>query len=81
MRQDPPAEDIDDGGQIDEAARHGNVGDVRRPDLIGPFDLHPAQKIRIDLVTRRGFAGVRTAVDRRYSHAIHQARHMAPPDR
>ena len=63
MRENPPAEHVDDRRQVDEATRHWDVGDVHRPHLIGPLDLHPAQQIRVDLVAGRGFAGVRTAID------------------
>ena len=63
MRENPPAEHVDDRRQEDEATRHWDVGDVHRPHLIGPFDLHPAQQIRVDLVAGRGFAGVRAAID------------------
>ena len=72
---------VDDRRQVDEAARHRDVGDVHRPDLVGPLDLHPAQEIGIDLVARRGFAGVRAAVDRLDPHALHQRRDMAAADR
>ena len=41
---------VHDGGEIDEASRHGNVGGVQRPDLIGPADRHLAQQVGIDLV-------------------------------
>ena len=34
--QSPPAEPVYDGGKIDKAAGHRDVGDVHRPDLIGP---------------------------------------------
>ena len=81
MRQDPPAEHVDDGGEIDEATRHRKVGDVHRPHMIGALDLFPAQEIGINLVTRRWLAGVRPAIDRLDSHALHQRRHMATADR
>ncbi|MEY3937568.1 MAG: hypothetical protein RL659_409, partial [Pseudomonadota bacterium] len=29
---------VHDGGEIDEASRHGNVGGIQRPDLIGLAD-------------------------------------------
>ena len=44
MREHPPAEPVDDGGQIDEAARHRDVGDVHRPDLVGPLDRQPRSR-------------------------------------
>src|SRR3954462_8283343 len=52
--QDPAAEPVDDGGQVDEATRHRNVGDVHGPDLGGSINRQPAQEIRVDLVPRRG---------------------------
>src|SRR4051794_24438824 len=39
--QNPPAEPVHDGGQVDEAACQGHVGDVHGPDLIGAVDRHP----------------------------------------
>jgi hypothetical protein len=42
--QDPAAEPVDHGGEIDEAARHRDVGDVHRPNLIRPFDRYRAQR-------------------------------------
>jgi hypothetical protein len=80
MRQNPPARDVDHGGEINEAARHRNVGDVHRPHMIGALDLLSPQQIRINLVTRRRLAGVRAAIDRLDPHALHQRRHMPPPD-
>jgi hypothetical protein len=46
----PPSQDsarkpVHDGGEIDEAARHRDVGDVRGPDLIGPIYGEAAQQI------------------------------------
>ena len=54
MGQHASAEDIDDRRQIDEAAPHRDVADVRRPDLVRSFDLHPAQQVVIDLVAGAG---------------------------
>src|SRR5262245_24868129 len=36
--QDPAREPVHDRGEIDEAALHPDVGDIRRPDLIRPID-------------------------------------------
>jgi hypothetical protein len=41
---------IEHDGEIDEAVRHRDIGDVHGPDLVRPRDLHAAQQIRIDLV-------------------------------
>ena len=32
--KNPAAEPVDNGGEIDESARHRDVGDVHRPDLV-----------------------------------------------
>jgi hypothetical protein len=53
-RQYATAEPIEHDGQIDEAARHRDVRDVHRPDLVRPGDLHPAQQVRVDLVAGLG---------------------------
>jgi hypothetical protein len=36
-------EPVHDGDQIEEAAAHGQVGDVGAPNLIGPFHAQPAK--------------------------------------
>src|SRR6267154_1750640 len=41
---------VEHDGEIDEAARHRDVGDVHSPDLVRTRDLRAAQQIRIDLV-------------------------------
>ena len=53
--QNPPAEPVDDGGEIDEAARHRNVGYVHGPDLVGTRRRQIAQQIRIILCPGAGF--------------------------
>src|ERR1700712_3048815 len=78
--QDPAAEPVDDGGEVDEAAGHRNVGDVHGPDLIGPINRQAAQQIRVDLVPRRWFRGVWLAVERLDVQALHQRRDMAAAD-
>src|SRR3712207_7294500 len=44
--EDLAAEPVDDGGEVDEAARHRHVGDVHRPDLVGPGDGHVPEQVR-----------------------------------
>ncbi len=39
MGQHATAVPVQDGGQVDEAARHRDVRDVHRPDLVGAVDL------------------------------------------
>src|SRR5271157_1788869 len=77
MGEHAPSEPVDDGDEMDEAARHRDIGDVRRPDSIGPLDLHAAQQIGVNLVAGRGFRGVAAPIDRLDPHALHQRRHMS----
>src|SRR3974377_2353032 len=81
MRKNPPARPVDDRREIDEALRHRNVGYVHRPDMVGLFDLQLAQEIGINLVSRRGLAGVRAPIDRLDPHALHQCHDMAAANR
>lgn len=78
--QHPAAEPVDHGREIDEASRHGDIGDVDRPDLVRPRDRQLAQEIRVDLVPWRRLRGVRAPIDRRDPHALHQCRDVQPPD-
>ena len=70
--QHVPAVPVHDGHQVQEALRHGDVGDVRGPDLVDPINLHSLQQIGKDPVSRRWFAGVGTPVDRFQTHQPHQ---------
>ena len=71
-RQHPPREPVEHGGEIDKAFRHRNIRDVHRPDLVGPHDLHAAQEIRVDRVSRLWLRRARTAAERLYPHPLHQ---------
>src|SRR6266700_3202625 len=66
--------------QIDEATRHRDVGDVHRPHLVRPRDLHPAQQIRVDLVAGLGLRRARTAIEDLYPHPPHQRFDMPTAD-
>lgn len=66
------AEPIHHGHQIDEAAPHRNVGDVRRPDLIRPVDAQVPQQIRIDVTARCLLAGVGFPVEGFDAHLGHE---------
>src|SRR6478736_5370242 len=79
-RQHATAEPVEHDSQIDEAARHRDVGDVHRPHLVWPRDLDAAQQIRIDLVSRLGLRRARTAIERLYPHPPHQRLHMTAAD-
>src|SRR3954454_19014598 len=61
--QNPPAEPVDHGGEVDETTRHRNVSNIHCPDLVGTRDWKIAQEIRIDLVPRRRLGSVGLAVN------------------
>ena len=63
---------VHDGGEIDEASRHRNVGGVQRPDLIGTADDHLAQQVGIDLVLPMPLTGARLRAQGLDAHAQHQ---------
>jgi len=81
-RQDktPACCPIEHDGEINEAARHRNVGDVHRPDLVRPCDLHAAEQIRIDLVAGSGFVVRGRPVECFYPHPPHQRLYMPAAD-
>src|SRR6202163_2665270 len=79
-RQNTTCRPVQHHGEIDEATRHRDVRDVHGPDLVRPRDLHAAQQIRIDLVTRLGLRGARTAIERLYPHPLHERLHMPAAD-
>ena len=54
---------VHDGHQVQEAFLDGNVGYVRAPDLIGPLDGEPLQKIGINPVLGMPGGGPRRLVD------------------
>ena len=64
--------------QIDEAPCHRNVGDIRRPDVIGATDRQIPKEIGRDGVGRLPVARARLAIQSLKAHASHQGRHMSP---
>src|ERR1035441_1646235 len=75
--QHAAAKPVDDRSQIDEAMRHGDIGNVHCPNLIGPRDRESAQQVEINPVPWRGFGGVRSAIESLDAHAPHQCAHVA----
>ena len=59
----------------------GTISLGRRADLVRPFNRHPAQQIRIDLVSQRGFARLRAALKRLDAHALHHRGDATPANR
>lgn len=49
-RQNSPAKPVNNSVEMDEAARHGDIGQVPCPHLIGPGDRQLAQEVRINFV-------------------------------
>src|SRR6266478_2844267 len=50
---------VHDRDQIQETLGHRDIGDVRAPNLVDPFDRQPTEQIGIDLVRGRWLARVR----------------------
>lgn len=71
-RQNPPAEPVHDGAEIDKATRHQDVGYVHCPDLVGPGDRQLSQEVGIDFVRWHWLRGVRAAIDCLNAHFFHQ---------
>jgi len=61
-------------------AGHGDVGDIRRPDLVGAVNGHPAQHIGINRVPGLPPAGAGFWGQRFDSHEAHQSTHAVSPD-
>ncbi len=79
-RQHPTGRSVEDNSQVHEAPRHRDVDDVHRPDLVRARDLHAAQQIWIDLVSRLGLGGGRPAVERLYPQPPHERFDMPAAD-
>ena len=79
--QNPATEPVDNGTEIDEAACHRDIGDVHRPDLIGPGDRHRAEQIWVNLVAQGRLRGVGPAIDRLDAHAPHRRGDMLATNR
>src|SRR5271170_5492068 len=74
------ASPIDDRHQIEMTARHRNIGDVGRPDVVRLGDRHAAQKIGIYLVSRRALARAGTRNQSLDPHHAHQPLHALAID-
>ena len=55
------------------ALAHRQIGDVGAPDLVGPVNPQPAQKVGVGLVPLGGLAGIGLLVDRHQAHKAHQS--------
>ena len=66
---------VHDPHQVQESPGHGQIGDVRRPHLVGPGDPGAPQQVGIDPLLRRRPAGARLPVDGPQPHDPHQPLH------
>ena len=69
---------VHDRHEVQEAAFHWDVRDIRTPHLVRPGDGYVSEQIRIHLVLGMRLACSRLPVDRHQSHLPHQAPHALP---
>ena len=79
-RQNRPASPVDDHHQIEEAARHRDVGHVGRPHVVRLDNLQAAQQVGVYLVPGRGFARAGARNQRLDPHHPHQPPHPLAVD-
>ncbi len=66
---------VNNGDKIHKPPGHGDIGYIRRPDLVGPCYLHTVKQVGVYLVPRPRLARPGTPVDGFEPHQTHQ-----PPD-
>ena len=66
------------GGSLVVIDGHRQIGDVGRPDLVGPGDPGVPRQLGIDPLLRRRLAGAGTPVDGPQPHGSHQPLHPLP---
>jgi hypothetical protein len=71
-RQHRTAHPVHDDHQIEKALGHRDIGEIRTPHLVDPFDREAAEEVRVDLVRHCWFARVRALVDRYQPEQPHQ---------
>ena len=76
--QDLPACPVHDCREVAEPLRHGDVGYVRAPDVVGLCDIKPVEKIGIDPVSRMGLRKAGFFVDRLDTHLPHEGPDVDP---
>ncbi|KFB76002.1 MAG: hypothetical protein AW06_002927 [Candidatus Accumulibacter cognatus] len=77
--KDPPREPVDHGEQVEKASAHRDVGDVRRPRLIGPLDREAAQEVGMDFIPPLPTRGVGLPIEGFDPHARHQGADVLAP--
>jgi len=68
-----PAEPVEDGDQIHEPLDHGQIGNIRTPDLIGMAHGHAAEQIGIDPMPWTPNRRSRLGINRLQPHEAHEA--------
>jgi len=79
-RQHSATRPAQDGEAIHEAPTQGNVGDIRRPDVVRANNVQPAQEIGVDPMGRMALSGAGVAIHGGDPHALHEAGHTPPPN-
>lgn len=76
-----PRSEREDGKEVQEAALHRDVGDIRRPDMIRSLDRQAAEKIRKDRMFGIPLGGLLfLAIERLDSHQAHETSHVPAAD-
>src|SRR3954453_14000862 len=73
--QNGTAVPIHDHHQVQKAAGHRNVRNIRAPDLIDTVDRQASKQVGILDLLRRSLAGIGALVDRHQPHQAHQPLH------
>ena len=71
---------VHDGGQVKKALFHGDVGDIRAEDLVGPDNIEARQEIGIDRMLFVGQAQFLFRDDTANTHESHQTGYPFPVD-
>ena len=79
--QDLPGGPVHDGNQVHEAPSHGDIGNIRCPNLIGSVNGQSSQQIGVDRVLRLPSTGTRLGCQRFDSHDQHETPDAIPPHR
>jgi len=71
---------VQDGEEIHEAPTHGNVGDIRRPDMVRANDVQTTQEIGVDPMGRMPLSGAGLAIHGGDPYVPHETGHTPPPN-
>ena len=71
---------VHDRNKVDETAVETDVGDIRAPSLVRPFNGQVPHQVRVDFVPRGRLGQVWLRAQRLQAHQPHQSAHFASPD-